>query len=113
MSSIVFFYNDDDNSYCDEKDCGYILIERKDGSKICSNPDCRREYLPDSVNKHKRSLQPIDSDEPIIVPMTEYGSYKKKKKPSILDKEDKAWVSQGSGRSIIAVDEYWPEEDPK
>jgi hypothetical protein len=41
--------------------------------------------------------------------MTEYGSYVKKKKPTILDKEEKAWVSGGSGRSIISVEEWLPE----
>ena len=115
MSSIVFTYDDDDKSYCDETDCGYLLIERKDGSRICSNPDCRREYLPNAVNKHKRDLQPIDHDEPIVVPMKDYGSYTKKKKQTVLDKEEKAFVAagRGAGRSIIDIDEYWPEGEPK
>ena len=69
--------------------------------------------MPDSVNKHKRKLSPDKSrysqEGPELVPMTEYGSYVKKKKPTILDKEEKAWVSGGSGRSIINVEEWLPE----
>src|SRR5689334_12687564 len=107
MSSIVFTYDDDDKSYCDETDCGYLLIERKDGSRICSNPDCSREYMPDSVNKHKRDLQPIESqydDGQLLVPMKEYGSYKKPKKPTIWDKEDKMMASR-SGFSWIVYED--------
>lgn len=45
--------------------------------------------------------------------MNEYGSYTKKKKETILDKEEKAFVAAGQGRSIIDVEDYWPEGDPK
>lgn len=70
--------------------------------------------MPDSVNKHKRDLQPIESrydDGPLVVPMKEYGSYTKKKKATVLDKEEKAFVAagRGAGRSIIDVEEWLPE----
>jgi hypothetical protein len=73
--------------------------------------------LPDSVNKHHRILEPVESrydrDGPLLVPMKEYSSYLKMKKPTILDKEEKAWVAGGSGRTIIDVEDYWPAGDPK
>jgi hypothetical protein len=82
------------------------------GSRICSNGSCGREYLPDSVNKHKRKLSPDKSysqqEGPELISLTGYATAQKKK-PSILDKEDKAWVSQGSGRSIIDAEEFYPE----
>jgi hypothetical protein len=44
--------------------------------------------------------------------MKEYGSYTRKK-PTVLDREEKAWVAGGSGRTIIDVEDYWPAGDPK
>jgi hypothetical protein len=44
--------------------------------------------------------------------MTEYGQ-KPKKKPTMLDKEEKAWVAARPGRTIIDVEDYWPAGDPK
>ena len=112
-NAIVFSDDDDEKSYCD--DCSYLLIERKDGSMRCSNPDCGRQYSPDSVNKHKRKLRPdkspYDGSDVPLVSMTEYGSYAKKKKQTILDKEEKAFVAARPGRSIINVEEWLPEED--
>jgi hypothetical protein len=104
----------DEAAWCE--DCDARLFERRDGSMICSNGDCGRQYPAGSTTKHKRNLQPIenpfDTDGPILVSMTEYGSYKKKKKETILDKEEKAWVAGGSGRTIIDIQE-WPEGDPR
>jgi hypothetical protein len=82
---------------------------------ICTN--CCREYSPGSVNKRKRRLEPIegphDDSEIPLVPLREwqYGHAmsQRRKKPTILDKEDKAFVSQGSGRSITDVQEWLPE----
>jgi hypothetical protein len=102
----------DEKAWCDPP-CDALLIERKDGSMICSY--CAREYLPKSVNKHHRTLEPIenpyDTDGPILVSMNEYGSYVKKKKETILDKEEKAFVAAGKGRSIIDVEEWLPEPE--
>jgi hypothetical protein len=106
--SIVFTYDDDDRSYCD--DCSYLLIERKDGSRVCSNSDCGRQYPAGSLSHHKRDLQPLESrydDGPLVVPMKEYGSYKKPKKPSVFDREDKHMASR-SGFSWIDHEDIEP-----
>jgi hypothetical protein len=99
-----------DEAWCDQKYCGGKLIPWKNESMVCSL--CEHLYSPDSIKKHKAKLgpnkDPYGRDGPLLVSMTEY-SEKPKKKPSILDKEDKLWVSQGSGRSIIDYDEYYPE----
>ena len=112
-NNAIVFSDDDEKSYCD--DCSYLLIERKNGSTIYSNPDCRREYLPDSINKHKRKLQPDKSryseEGPELISLTGYGQPSKKKKETMLDKEEKAWVSSGPGRSIIDVQEWLPEDE--
>jgi hypothetical protein len=103
--------DDDEKSYCNSP-CDALLIERRDGSMICSY--CGREYLPDSVKKYKDQLQPnksrYDRDGPLLVSMTSY-TEKQKKKPSVFDREDKAWLAQGKGRSIIAEEEYYPEPE--
>jgi hypothetical protein len=112
----AFIFSDDDkdeNSWCDSCDsCDAKLIERRDGSMVCSNSDCGREYLLKSVNRYKRELQPVespyDTDGPEIVPMTDYAAIIQPKKESVLDKEDRHWVSKGSGRSITDVDEWFP-----
>jgi len=103
-----------DKAWCDQYGCGGELQELKDGTMICLA--CDYAYLPNSVTKHKRNLQPIesqyDTDGPILVSMNEYGQ-PQRKKPTILDKEDKIWLAQGKGRSIIDVEDYWPEGEPK
>ena len=100
--------DDDEKSYCD--DCDYLLIERKDGSSICSN--CQRIYSQDNVTKHKSKLVPeIDpyrNEGPELVSITGYAD-PKKKKPTIGDIEDQHWVRQGKGRKILEVDEWVPE----
>src|SRR5690242_20153796 len=108
MSTV--FTDDEDKSFCDK--CDYILIPRKDGSMICSY--CEKEYLPDSVKKHRRSLGPRDdaNGDPIVVPMTEYGSYAKKKKPTVFDREDRMMASK-SGFSWTNHEDYWPEGEPR
>jgi hypothetical protein len=35
----------------------------------------------------------------------------KKKKPTILDKEEKAFIAAGKGRSIIDIQEWLPEDE--
>src|SRR5689334_19879607 len=100
----------DDKAWCDPP-CDALLIERKDGSMICSY--CAREYLPKSVNKHHRTLEPIenpyDTDGPILVSMNEYGSYTKKSKPSVFDREDRFMASK-SGFSWTDIEDLGPEE---
>jgi hypothetical protein len=114
-NNAIVFSDDDDVVWCDS--CDARLYELKDGSMICTNGNCGRLYQPGSVNKHKRHLQPIespydDTDIP-LVPLREwqYGHAmsKRKKKTSILDKEERMWLSQGSGRSITDVQEWLPE----
>jgi hypothetical protein len=109
MNSIVFF-DEDDNAYCNSP-CDALLIPRKDGSMICSY--CNREYLPNSVKRHKRHLGPVDDarEDPILVPMTEYGSYAKKKKPSVFDREDRMMASK-SGFSWVEHEDFGT-EDPR
>jgi hypothetical protein len=111
-SAIIFSDDDDDKAWCNPP-CDALLIERKDGSMICSY--CGREYLPQAVKKHKRHLGPIESpyddSEVPLVSLSDY-SNPQRKKQSILDKEDKIWVSQGSGRSITSEDEWFPEGNP-
>jgi uncharacterized Zn finger protein (UPF0148 family) len=111
----IIFSGDDDNNkvFCD--DCDALLHERKDGSLICTN--CCREYVPGSINKRKRALGPIESpyddiaaDIP-LVSMTEYHQQQRKKKPSILDKEERAFVAGKSGRSITSMEEWLPEDE--
>ncbi len=107
----IVFDDEPDKSWCDQPDCGGLLIERKDSSSICSI--CLHEYLPDSVKLHKSKLGPTkgyyDKDDgPELINIREY-TEPRKKKPSILDKEDRIWASQGSGRSIIDYDEFYPE----
>jgi hypothetical protein len=110
--SIVCSDDDDEKSWCNSP-CDALLIERRDGSMICSC--CGREYLPDSVKKYKDQLQPnksrYDRDGPLVVSMPSYADGKKKKKPSVFDREDRAWLAQGKGRSIIAEEEYLPEPE--
>jgi hypothetical protein len=104
-SSSIVFSDDEDRSWCNPP-CDALLIERRDGSMICSY--CAREYLPNSVKKHKRDLQPIEGgyehgDLPLVT-MTEYGSYKKPKKPSVFDREDRHMASR-SGFSWTDVED--------
>jgi len=84
-NSAIIYIGDDDNGYCAA--CDYLLYERKDGSKICSNPDCERTYTPDEVTKHKSKLGPelqkrahaaADGDGPLLVAITDYTSPKKR-----------------------------------
>jgi hypothetical protein len=108
---IVFTEEDDENAWCD--DCDALLIPRKDESMICSNPQCGRQYLPDSINKHKRRLRPDKSrydnnDGPELVPLTGYGSYAKQKKPTVFDREDRAFESK-SGRYFTSEETWLPE----
>ena len=102
------FDDDDDKSWCDS--CDALLIERRDGSMICSY--CGREYLPNAVKKHKRHLGPIenpyDDGEVPLVSLSDYTN--PQRKPStILDKEDRAFVAGKPGRSITNVEEWFPE----
>src|SRR5690349_788011 len=48
-----------DKAWCDQYGCGGELQELKDGTMICLA--CGYAYLPNSVTKHKRNLQPIES----------------------------------------------------
>ncbi len=111
MNVIVFDGSDDDDiAWCDPQ-CDARLYERKDGSRICSY--CGREYLPDSVNKHKRKLSPdknrYETDGPELISLSGYAEPQKKKKQTVLDKEDKLWLAQGKGRSIIDSEDFYPE----
>ena len=108
---IVFTGDDEDDiSWCDPP-CDARLYERKDGSKICSY--CGREYLPDSINKHKRKLGPskgrYSDDGPILEPMTEYGQTPNKRKGIVLDREEKAMAQKKSGFHWTEI-EQWPPE---
>jgi len=101
----------DEAAWCE--DCDARLFERRDGSMICSNGDCGRQYPAGSTTKHRRSLQPIenpyDTDGPILVSMTEYtNTNRKKKTPSVFDKEDKLFESK-PGRHFIEHYDYDPE----
>jgi uncharacterized Zn finger protein (UPF0148 family) len=105
-NAIIYDDADDERSWCNSP-CNALLYERKDGSMICSY--CGREYLPGSVKKHKRDLQPSESvndSGPEIVPMTSYGSYAKQKKPSVFDREDRLFESK-SGRHFTDHED-WP-----
>ena len=109
MSSIIFSPDADDTAWCDS--CDARLIERKDGSSICSG--CSRIYEPDSIQKHHMELQPEvkiydDVGELPVVMMSEY-SQPQKKKPSITEHEDKMWIAGKSGRTITDAEEYLPE----
>lgn len=110
-SGNIVFEDDGDKAWCNSP-CDALLIERKDGSHICSY--CGREYLPNAVNKHKRRLGPVedpyDSEGPELISLTGYAQ-PGRKKPTILDKEDKAFVSGKSGMSITSVDEWLPEPE--
>jgi hypothetical protein len=107
---VIVFSDDSDDSYCDS--CDALLYERKDQSLICSNPQCGRQYLPDSINKHKRKLRPdksrYEDGGPELVPLTGYGSYAKQKKPSVFDREDKSFESK-SGRYFTSEETWLPE----
>ena len=108
MPAIVFSDDDDDNSWCG--DCDALLYERKDGSMICSNPQCGRNYLPSEVKKHKRHLGPVespydDSDVP-LVSLSDYAN-PQRKKPSVFDREDRLFESK-SGRYFTEHEDYFP-----
>lgn len=98
-------------SWCNSP-CDALLYERKDGSMICSY--CGREYLPDSVKKHKMGLQPsknpYDNTGPELIPLTGYGR-PNKKKPQITEYEDIYFVSRKSGMSITKSEEWLPAEE--
>ena len=85
--SIIFSDDEDDKSYCSPP-CDALLIERKDGSSICSY--CGREYRADSVKKHKREFGPDkETSQPEVVPLEAYHNPEKSKKPkSPIDRED-------------------------
>jgi hypothetical protein len=112
MPAIVFD-GDDDQSYCDPP-CDALLYQRRDGSHICSV--CCKEYRPTSVTKHRRKLgpseSPNDSEEPLFMHLTDY-AMPQHKQPSILDREDRKFVQQGSGRSITSYEEFYPEAQPR
>ena len=112
--SIVFDGDESEHAYCDSP-CDALLYQRKDGSMICSY--CSRVYPAGSVNKHKRGLEPIKNPNdnsanggPLLISMTDYTN-KKKKMPSIFDKEDKLLESR-SGFYWIEHEDYWPEGNP-
>lgn len=105
MSTV--FFDEDDNAYCNPP-CDALLIERRDGSMICSF--CGKEYLPGSVKKHRRNLGPIDDgNNPLLVSMPEYGSNTKKKKPSVFDREDRYMTR--SGFSWTDIEDLTPESE--
>jgi len=115
IMNIVCDDGPDEASWCDS--CDARLFERRDGSMICSNGDCGRQYPAGSVNKHKRGLEPIKNPNdnsanggPLLISMTDYTN-KKKKMPSIFDKEDKLLESR-SGFYWIEHEDYWPEGNP-
>jgi uncharacterized Zn finger protein (UPF0148 family) len=97
----IIFSDADDEAWCD--DCDARLIERKDGSSICSN--CSRVYTPDSVQKHHMELQPeknpYSNEGPELVSITGYTEQQQKKKPSVFDKEDKFIESKKTGFKFI------------
>jgi hypothetical protein len=114
--SIVFagFHDDDDDiAWCDS--CDAWLFERRDGSTIFSNGSCGLTYSPDSITKHKTGLHPRNDpyarDDPEGVPLRNYysGSSSAAKREPKLDKEDKAFIAQGKGRSISEWDGWFPE----
>jgi hypothetical protein len=113
MPSIVFS-DDDGQSYCDW--CDALLYERKDGSMICSNGVCCRVYSPQQITRHKRKLGPsessTDSSEPLLMSLSDYAT-PQHKQPSILDREDRKFVQQSSGRSITSYEEFYPEAQPR
>jgi hypothetical protein len=114
-NAIIFDDDDTEKEWCNSP-CDALLIKRRDGSRICSY--CGREYLPNSVSKHKSTLGPnktpqeSESDGPLVVPLSGYGQYTPKKRNTnpTADKEDRLWLSQGSGRSIVSSEDYWPED---
>jgi hypothetical protein len=98
-----------DDAWCDS--CDARLHERSDGSQVCSNPSCGREYLPDSVKKHKTGLHPLKDlyeTDAELMPLTHFTG-KKKKKPEITAYEDRYFVSKKSGLSITSSEEWLPE----
>ncbi len=109
MPSAIICDDVPDDVYCDPP-CDALLIERKDGSMICSY--CGKEYLANAVKKHKRHLGPIESpyddSEVPLVSLSDYAN-PQRKKPSILDKEDRAFVAGKPGRCITDVQEWFPE----
>jgi len=101
----IVFSDEEDRSWCNSP-CDALLIERKDSSMICSY--CGREYLPGSVKKHKRDLQPIEGgygrdDDLPLVSITGYTDMKPKK-TSVFDKEDKLMAAR-SGFSWTDVED--------
>lgn len=111
--SIVFDGYEDEKKWCDPP-CDALLIERKDGSHLCSY--CGREYLPDSVNKHKSKLRPdksaYENDGPELITLDDYTT-PRKKKPTQGDIEDRAFTSKKSGLSITSYEEYLPDRTDK
>jgi uncharacterized Zn finger protein (UPF0148 family) len=115
MSAIVFDGDNEEHSWCDL--CDARLFQRKDGSMICSNSDCCKVYPAGSINKHKRSLEPIEDpydnspdSGPLLISMTEYTN-KKRKKPTVWDKEDK--IFEGKSGRYFTTHEDWPPEEPE
>ena len=108
--SIVFDGDDEEKGWC--SDCDALLYEKRDRSMICSNPDCAMTYLPDLVKKHHRKLSPGKShysqEGSELISLTGYAEPQRKKE-TVLDKEEKAFVRQGKGRRIIDVQEWLPE----
>lgn len=95
--SIICSDDNDDKSYCNA--CGYILYEKANGSKVCSG--CEKIYDEQDITKHKSELQPAVSKTsqqgPEVISMSEYGSYAKKKKASVFDREDRMMEANKSG----------------
>jgi hypothetical protein len=114
VAYVIYDGDDDDVAWC--SDCDARLYERKDESHVCSNPSCGRVYQPNSVKKHKTGLHPVvdpyEIEGPALLPLTSYYT-KKKKKPSLGDKEDQAFVSKKSELSITSYEEYLPEGSEK
>jgi hypothetical protein len=112
-NNIVFSDDDDEATYCDS--CDALLAQRRDESMVCTNPECGRTYLPDSVQKHRSVFAPekgyhsLDARQgPELVGMSQYGAETKKKKPSVFDREDRMMEAR-SGFSWIEHED-WPQE---
>jgi hypothetical protein len=75
----IIYNGEDNNAYCGA--CDYLLYEKRDGSMICSNPDCGRIYSSSDVLKHKSKLGPDIKryeDGPELVMISGYTDMKRK-----------------------------------
>jgi uncharacterized Zn finger protein (UPF0148 family) len=101
----------DDIAYC-EKD-GTRLIERKDGTAICST--CEKTYnLETGIAKHLMDLQPeinkqySSNAEPDFIRLDKYAEAGSKKKQEVTAYEDVYWAARKSGLHITDSEEFLP-----